>query len=324
MSTNNMRIPSSLKAGVSSARQPGARGSRQCWCIGKILEVLGQYGWILPLDDVDAVLAKKTDGKIYLDMQDSAKGVELVEGDTVGFYLYSDDMGLAAEGVRCLEKADPIAATFNAKATEFVASPAMVAKPVQSVWVKKESGSYKGRFYYVNSETRETSWKIPEDYSDAAAEVKIESLESAACIQNEFLAYLSDDSSDEESDYEQSHSFAVGKAASQRSLSPEASTAAGLSSDSDTDDTFAFRQAIRHSPGLKSLPEAVLGGQKFRPPPGLSLPLQPCTLALGILARSGLSAGKKQQQQQQQQQQQKWMPRWRRGNVMAIPNQGLA
>eukprot|EP00929_Paragymnodinium_shiwhaense_P016713 TRINITY_DN125303_c0_g1_i1.p1 TRINITY_DN125303_c0_g1~~TRINITY_DN125303_c0_g1_i1.p1 ORF type:complete len:360 (-),score=96.64 TRINITY_DN125303_c0_g1_i1:236-1315(-) len=38
-----------------------------------------------------------------------------------------------------------------------------------SKWIKKESSKYPGRFYYVNSETGESSWKVPKDFCPAAS-----------------------------------------------------------------------------------------------------------------------------------------------------------
>merc|ERR1712070_1260594 len=36
-------------------------------------------------------------------------------------------------------------------------------------WFKKESSKHPGRFYYVNVETGESSWKRPADFTEAAA-----------------------------------------------------------------------------------------------------------------------------------------------------------
>jgi len=295
----------SLESAVTAARKPGARGSRQCWCTGQILTLLGHYGWILPLEDIEGNAAKKTDGKVYLDKKDISGGAEFAEGDIVGFYLYVDDMGLGAEAARCLEKAS------TAGAPVFVPLVAPAANPTPSLWLKKESNTYKGKFYYVHSETGKTSWTVPEDSPKATVE---DSLANVACLQTELLAYLSDDSEDEsdESDCHEYPGFAPGKAASQRSLSPVASTCAGLSSDSEV------YTAVARKRGWETLPEACLG-HKFCPPPGLSLPLHPGNLALGVLARAGLSAGQKQQpQQHQSQESQKWIPNWRRGTATAL------
>merc|ERR1719263_1630883 len=78
-------------------------------------------------------------------------------------------------------------------------------------------------------------------------------------------------------------------------MSPGASTSAGLSSDDEDDIT----------PGtcVEGLPEACLAGQKFRPPPGLTLPSNLCRLAVGILSRAGMSVEPEQQQK---------LPPWRR------------
>jgi len=331
MSTST-RVIVSLDSSVTSALQPGARGSRQCWCTGQILTLLGHYGWILPLEDIEGNATKKNDGKIYLDKKDISGGAEFAEGDIVGFYLYLDDMGLGAEAARCLKQASTTSfnagatefvplvvpaenstSSFNAAAPEFVPSMAPAANPSPSLWQKKESKTYKGKFYYVHSETGKTSWKMPEDGPKATVDV-----ENVACLQSELLAYLSDESDDEsgddtdESDCHEYPSFAPGKAASQRSLSPVASTCAGLSSDSEVDDAVARKR------GWETLPEACLC-HKFSPPPGLSLPSCPNKLALGVLVRAGLSTGQEQQLPQQLRPElQKCIPKRRRANVTAI------
>jgi len=339
MSTST-RVIVSLDSSVTSALQPGARGSRQCWCTGQILTLLGHYGWILPLEDIEGNAAKKNGGKIYLDKKDISGGAEFAEGDIVGFYLYLDDMGLGAEAARCLKQASttsfnagapefvPLASTdanptasFNAAAPEFVPSIAPAASPAPSLWQKKESKTYKGKFYYVHSETGKTSWTMPEDSPKATVEDGPKAtvdVGNVACLQSELLAYLSDESDDEsgddtdESDCHEYPSFAPGKAASQRSLSPVASTCAGLSSDSEVDDAVARKR------GWETLPEACLC-HKFSPPPGLSLPSCPNKLALGVLVRAGLSTGQEQQLPQQLWPElQKCIPKRRRANVTAI------
>merc|ERR1719253_1708243 len=111
------------------------------------------------------------------------------------------------------------------------------------------------------------------------SKANMSSLGRAQSVFAKNLAYLSDDSSDDEdSDHEVTPRLPAGKQATHRCLSPTASTSAGLSSD---DEEF---------------PEACLGDQTFRPPPGLALPSSPCRLALGILARAGLSVEQEHKQ----------------------------
>lgn len=109
--------------------QPSKRGERWCHCFGEVLVILGHYGWIMPFDEVDCPDIDKTAGRVYLHKRDMPKGVSLVQGDTVSFFLYVDDQGLGAEGVRLEKQASgineasqaPLVATsFRAEANEFV------------------------------------------------------------------------------------------------------------------------------------------------------------------------------------------------------------
>lgn len=77
--------------------KPAMRGERRCFCQGEMLVMLGHYGWILPLDEIDHPDIGKTGGRVYVHKRDVAKGVSLVKGDIVSFYLYVDDQGLGAE-----------------------------------------------------------------------------------------------------------------------------------------------------------------------------------------------------------------------------------
>jgi hypothetical protein len=110
--------------------EPAARGERRCLCQGEILVMLGHYGWIMALDDIEHPDVDKTGGRIYVHKRDVVDGVSLVQGDVVSFYLYADDQGLGAE--RCslkqsVEEEDDcghsIASAFpnwNTRAKEFV------------------------------------------------------------------------------------------------------------------------------------------------------------------------------------------------------------
>jgi cold shock CspA family protein len=244
--------------------------------------MLGHYGWILPLEDIDHPASAHTDGKVYIHKRDIADGTQLAEGDVVGFYLYSDDQGLGAEEARCLEKAT--AKSFNASALEFV---------------PKSQGMNSNAYEFVPAD----SLKSPTIRMDKSAVEFMPfgcnaSMSNVARLQSVFainLSYLSDDSSDDEdSDFEERPRREVGKAA-ERCLSPGASTSAGLSSDDEDD--------IAAGTCVASWPEACLEGQKFRPPPGLTLPSSPCPLAVGILTRAGMSVAPEQQQK---------LPPWRR------------
>jgi len=273
----------------ASIAQPGARVSLQCWCQGQLLIMLGHYGWILPLDDINHSASKQTDGKVYVHKRDIVGGAQLAEGDMVGFYLYADDQGLGAEEVCCLET--DMQNPFNAEAAEFVPPP-----PGLSSWSLDAN-----EFVPAQTVIMETPAVKTVPFGSNANMSNLGRLQSVFAIN---LAYLSDDSSDDEdSDHELTPRLPTGKQARQRCLSPTASTSAGLSSD---DEDF---------------PEACLGDQTFRPPPGLALPSAPCRLALGILARAGLSV---EQDHEQHEQQHKKLPPWRRDSKLtsSVSEQG--
>jgi len=73
------------------ALQPAQRGTWQCHCRGEVLVMLGHYGWIMPFDEVDHPDVGKTRGRIYVHRRD------IMDGDVVSFYLYSDQQGVGAE-----------------------------------------------------------------------------------------------------------------------------------------------------------------------------------------------------------------------------------
>ena len=200
---------------------------------------------------------------------------------------------------------------MNSDAKEFVPAKRAVAemapfgcKSGASHWYKKESNSHKGKFYYVNSKTGKTSWTLPEDYVEPIVQsVQAALAREQVCMQSVSainLAYLSDDSSDDDdTEHEDTARLQIGKQARGRSLSPTASTSAGLSSDDETHGTDSSED--------EELPEACLGGRKFRPPPGLTLQLPPSHWARGILTRASLSVEAGTQYEQKQQK----LPPWK-------------
>lgn len=211
--------------------------------------MLGHYGWIKPLEDIDDEAISKNDGNIYVDALDISGGAHLPQGQLVGFYVYVDELGLQAEGVRCLKKGDGSQSKvcLESSAAELVPFGSNASLP---------NLCYTQGVFAIN------------------------------------LSYFSDDSSDEDdSDCEQILRIPIGKNAKQRSLSPVASTASGLSSDDEVDSDS--------TPGIEDLPEACLRGKKFQPPPGLCLSSPPSQFTMGILTRAGLPVKPEQQKEQQ-------------------------
>lgn len=107
-----------------SLLKPGTRGSLGCFCLGEVLSMLSNYGWLWVYGEIDHPLAAKHFGKIYVHIKDVVEGHVLKEGDKVSFYLYVDNVGLGAEACRIEAKAPeakaPPLAKLRATAAEFV------------------------------------------------------------------------------------------------------------------------------------------------------------------------------------------------------------
>lgn len=102
---------------------PGPRGSMQCQCRGTVLSMLSYYGWIGDLDgEIDHPLAGKHFGRVYIHNKDIVEGQQLMQGDTVSFYLYADHLGLGAEACRVelSRAAEEAAPKMRAAAAAFV------------------------------------------------------------------------------------------------------------------------------------------------------------------------------------------------------------
>lgn len=67
--------------------------------------MLGHYGWIMALQDIDHPEADRHGGRIYLRATDLRPGASPKEGDEVTFFLYADENGLGAED--CYATNDP-------------------------------------------------------------------------------------------------------------------------------------------------------------------------------------------------------------------------
>lgn len=85
--------------------RPAARGTHRCLCTGEFLVMLGHYGWIMALQDINHPEADRHGGRIYLRANDLRPGASPKEGDEVTFFLYADDNGLGAED--CYATNDP-------------------------------------------------------------------------------------------------------------------------------------------------------------------------------------------------------------------------
>jgi hypothetical protein len=67
--------------------------------------MLGHYGWIASLQDIDHPEADRHGGRIYLKASDLRPGYTPKQGDEVTFFLYADESGLGAED--CFSTHDP-------------------------------------------------------------------------------------------------------------------------------------------------------------------------------------------------------------------------
>lgn len=82
---------------------PAARGSLRTTCRGRLVSMLGHYGWITSLDEIDYpdAASSRHGGRIYLQGKDVRAGCgSLRPGSEVLFALYADDEGLGAEDCR--------------------------------------------------------------------------------------------------------------------------------------------------------------------------------------------------------------------------------
>lgn len=85
--------------------RPAAHGTHRCLCTGEFLVMLGHYGWIMALQDIDHSEADRHGGRIYLRSSDLRPGYTPKQGDEVTFFLYADENGLGAED--CFSTHDP-------------------------------------------------------------------------------------------------------------------------------------------------------------------------------------------------------------------------
>jgi hypothetical protein len=65
--------------------------------------MLSYYGWLSAFEEIDHPLLKKHNGRIYVHKSDVIGTTMLSAGDIVSFYLYVDNAGLGAEGCRLEE-----------------------------------------------------------------------------------------------------------------------------------------------------------------------------------------------------------------------------
>jgi hypothetical protein len=85
--------------------KPAEKGSHKVQCTGEFLVMLGHYGWIMSLQNIDHPDADRHGGRIYLRRDDLRPGAMPKPHEEVTFFLYCDKDGLGAED--CFVTGDP-------------------------------------------------------------------------------------------------------------------------------------------------------------------------------------------------------------------------
>lgn len=77
--------------------KPAEKGSHRVVCTGEFLVMLGHYGWIMSLQNIDHPDAERHGGRIYIRKDDLRPGAMPKPHEEVTFFLYCDKDGLGAE-----------------------------------------------------------------------------------------------------------------------------------------------------------------------------------------------------------------------------------
>jgi len=248
--------------------KPATRGSLLRFCRGKVLEMLGQYGWLMVSGDVDHPSTEKHGGDVYIHKDDVVDGVTLCAGDIVSFYLYVDDQGLGAEMCSVEEKA---ASSLNPHAVEFVPSDAQISSA--------ENGIQHGRFHFTKVVDVQPTSTIEDVAAQAVVlgDVRI-GWESEPVVVDEvaddmFMRLANVFSSDDEDSDEDEAEHELAKAwKSHRAASSDGSTCGEATSDSEEEEELEDTSSGEASDS-ESLSDRLPAGMTmplhFRPPPGL-------------------------------------------------------
>jgi hypothetical protein len=262
--------------------------------------------------DVDHPSTEKHEGHVYISKSDVEDGENLLPGDIVNFHLYVDEKGLGAE--RCsLEQRAP--SQFNADAAEFVPKVEKSGGHNLMSDANEVAPWYKLQLFNLRADATEfvpggrnmgadadefvpcSPWTKPSPINDVFARLSQVFASDDEDDEDDFAitpANTSDsdkdslfDESGESSEDDQvikwqphveAPSLKI-RARVKRPSSPDGSTSAGTTSDSEGEsscDNFpiltgkphrvcATMAKFRPPPGLSPLPN-------YRPPPGLSLP----------------------------------------------------
>lgn len=255
---------------------PGMRGEKTCLCYGRLLVILGYFGWIEARGDIRHPDAHKNGGRIYVRFRDVVGDVS--EGQIVCFYLYVDRQGLGAECCQAATTCDlkKIGALPH-DGVEFIQALRGLHSPQEHLEALAGYDSSQpepdvqevvhGSIHALNASA--TEFVPMQNFADTAlfrapaptATVVCQNHGAAMCAR---IAELFCDDSDDESDgsidgdadKEKTVNHVPSRSCATRS---DGSTSAGEQSDSDSCDDDVVLPPLR----------------SFRPPPGLTLPAPP-------------------------------------------------
>lgn len=268
--------------------KPAHRGTFRCPCLGEVVMMFGQYGWLATEECIDHLAASKNGGRIYVQSCDIVNGLTLVEGDKVSFFLYVDAWGLGAEGVHLQRWAGSTPSQTHPEPQEF---PGMNAQAAEFVPGKNPLAVAFPAF--VNN-PRITSAMAAHSFGAAPVTMAVnldDWSDQSDSDEDEVLSIESDRGCD--GDVEDFCVMKVAaerkgaKAASRRFLRKplvrsQGSSSTSAGSDSDIQETAADA-SLAGSPVSMSPPPGLHPGGRaptpppglrhpgFRPPPGLSL-----------------------------------------------------
>lgn len=202
---------------------PAQKGALATRCQGRLLVMLGHYGWIVPQQPIHHPAADKHNCRIYIKRSDFRHRSAPQAGDEVMFFLYVDEDGLGAEDC-------------------YVVGEAEGGNIVQS-----EAPSQG----WVNMEKEPCKFGIGATHGDSMNPDAQEFIPTSAWCQNQVCSqavltalYLADDSDDDDDDWP----------SASKSLHDDNSTRADSDSDVDADALFRFPPGLEVPPGLDPPP----------------------------------------------------------------------
>eukprot|EP00406_Dinophysis_acuminata_P047786 CAMPEP_0179304202 /NCGR_PEP_ID=MMETSP0797-20121207/48974_1 /TAXON_ID=47934 /ORGANISM="Dinophysis acuminata, Strain DAEP01" /LENGTH=479 /DNA_ID=CAMNT_0021013787 /DNA_START=73 /DNA_END=1509 /DNA_ORIENTATION=- len=147
-------VPSSSPANPEAVGSKGRKLISDKRVMGCVNEWSNNFGWIVPLQKIDHPQARKSQGRIYLHMNDVRNSKPLTPGTHVDFFLYCDMRGLGAGDCRAVQP--------GGEAAEEPEAPGDLEEgPLPEGWEKVWSAEH-SEFYYWHKASKESSWTRPE------------------------------------------------------------------------------------------------------------------------------------------------------------------